>query len=92
MSSLDGTVLDQIIAGVREDLAQRQRATSVAELTELAAARPAALDPIPAMRRAPLKRWPSAGGPGAVMPCCAPGTNHCKHSLNHSCLRLIHLG
>ncbi|HIW30823.1 MAG TPA: indole-3-glycerol phosphate synthase TrpC [Candidatus Luteococcus avicola] len=54
MSSLDGTVLDQIIAGVREDLAQRQRATSVAELTELAAARPAALDPIPAMRRAPL--------------------------------------
>ncbi|MFC6238668.1 indole-3-glycerol phosphate synthase TrpC [Longivirga aurantiaca] len=38
------TVLDDILAGVREDLAARQEATSLDELKRLAAARPAAID------------------------------------------------
>lgn len=46
-----GTVLDDIIVGVVEDLAERQRATSMAELTERVTALPAALDPRPAFRR-----------------------------------------
>lgn len=45
------TVLDDIIVGVREDLAARQRDVSVAELTERVAAMPPALDPRPDFRR-----------------------------------------
>lgn len=44
------TVLDDIIVGVREDLADRQRAVSAAELRERVAALPAALDPRPDFR------------------------------------------
>ena len=44
------TVLDDIIVGVREDLAVRQRAVSVAQLTERMAALPPALDPKPDFR------------------------------------------
>ena len=36
------TVLDEIIAGVREDLAERQQSTSLEDLQELASARPSA--------------------------------------------------
>ncbi len=42
------SVLDDIVAGVREDLAVRRRATSEADLRDLLAAQPAAADPRPA--------------------------------------------
>ncbi|GAB3997433.1 indole-3-glycerol phosphate synthase TrpC [Nocardioides marmoraquaticus] len=42
------SVLDDIVAGVREDLATRRSATPEAAVAEAAAARPAALDPMPA--------------------------------------------
>lgn len=44
------TVLDGILDGVREDLAGRQAATSLAELKTRAADRAPALDPLPAFR------------------------------------------
>lgn len=44
------TVLDDIIVGVREDLAARQRAVSVAQLAERVAALPPARDPRPDFR------------------------------------------
>jgi indole-3-glycerol phosphate synthase len=47
------TVLDDIIAGVREDLARRQADTSLAELEARVAARPPALDALAALRAAP---------------------------------------
>ena len=47
------TVLDEIISGVREDLAVRRAATSLAELEARAAAAPAAIDPLPSFRAAP---------------------------------------
>lgn len=42
------SVLDDIVAGVREDLATRRSATPEAAVAEAAATRPAALDPMPA--------------------------------------------
>lgn len=48
------SVLDQIIDGVREDLAERRRTTSAAQLAEAVAARTPALDPLPLMRAQPL--------------------------------------
>ncbi|MET9339881.1 MULTISPECIES: indole-3-glycerol phosphate synthase TrpC [unclassified Nonomuraea] len=42
--SLSGTVLDDILAGVREDLAERQKAVSLDELKERARRAPAAKD------------------------------------------------
>lgn len=71
-----GTVLDDIIAGVREDLADRQRRTSVAELTEAASAMPAARDPRELFRRpgvqliAEVKR--SSPSKGALAPIADP--------------------
>lgn len=50
MARAEGTVLDQIIAGVVEDLEVRQAARSLSELEVEVAARPAALDPLPALR------------------------------------------
>ena len=47
-----GTVLDQIIAGVLEDLAEREQLTSVADLHEQIAAQQPARDPMPAFRGA----------------------------------------
>ena len=44
------TVLDDILVGVREDLAERQARTSLDELKDLAAARPPALDGAAALR------------------------------------------
>jgi len=44
------SVLDDILVGVREDLAERQSRTPLAELKERAAARPAALDGAAALR------------------------------------------
>ena len=43
-------VLDDIVAGVREDLAERERHTPLERLRELAALRPAPRDPMPAFR------------------------------------------
>lgn len=48
------SVLDQIIVGVREDLAERQRTTNAAQLAEALAAQRPALDPLPVMRSEPL--------------------------------------
>ncbi|MCW2757160.1 MAG: trpC [Nocardioidaceae bacterium] len=44
------SVLDDIVAGVREDLADRERAVPLATVRELAAAAPAPRDPMPAFR------------------------------------------
>jgi indole-3-glycerol phosphate synthase len=67
------TVLDDILVGVREDLAQRQARTSLAELKDRAAARPAALDGVAALRQpgvaviAEVKRSsPSKGALAAI--------------------------
>lgn len=46
----EGTVLDAIIAGVREDLAARERLVSFETVRTLAAAAPPARDPMPAFR------------------------------------------
>jgi indole-3-glycerol phosphate synthase len=45
------SVLDEILAGVREDLAARQAVTSMDELKEVAARKPPALDAVAALRR-----------------------------------------
>lgn len=50
MVSTTGTVLDDIIDGVREDLAERLRTTGLAELTRRAQAAPPALDAAAALR------------------------------------------
>lgn len=67
------TVLDDILAGVREDLAARQELTSLDELKRLAAARPAALDAEAVLRQdgvaviAEVKRSsPSKGALAAI--------------------------
>src|SRR4051794_23491890 len=44
------TVLDDIVAGVREDLAVREAATPLALVKELAAKRPSALDAVARLR------------------------------------------
>lgn len=44
------SILDEIIAGVRADLAHRQARVSIEELKELAAAQPSVRDPLPALR------------------------------------------
>lgn len=44
------TVLNDILAGVAEDLAERQAKVSIDELKDLAAKQPPALDPMPAFR------------------------------------------
>ncbi|MFT4187265.1 MAG: indole-3-glycerol phosphate synthase TrpC [Aeromicrobium sp.] len=44
------SVLDEILAGVADDLAERQEATSLDDLKALAARQPEALDPMPAFR------------------------------------------
>ncbi|MDC5695888.1 indole-3-glycerol phosphate synthase TrpC [Intrasporangium calvum] len=72
------TVLDEIISGVREDLATRRAAVPLAQVEELAAAAPAALDPVPGFRAAPgvaviaevKRRSPSKG---ALAPIAEPG-------------------
>jgi indole-3-glycerol phosphate synthase len=62
------SVLDDIVAGVREDLAGRQAVVPEERVRELAAAAPAALDPMPAFRSPGLsviaevkRRSPSKG-------------------------------
>ena len=67
------TVLDDILAGVREDLAARQERTSLDELKRLAAARPAAIDAEAVLRQdgvaviAEVKRSsPSKGALAAI--------------------------
>jgi len=62
------SVLDDIIVGVREDLTERQRHVSDAELGDRVAAQTAALDPLPAFRASGLgvisevkRRSPSKG-------------------------------
>ncbi len=62
------TVLDDIIAGVREDLAVRRESVSTADLERAIAAAPPALDPLPAFRSPELsviaevkRRSPSKG-------------------------------
>ena len=45
------SVLDDILVGVREDLANRQAETSLEQLKELALSRPAALDGVAALRQ-----------------------------------------
>ena len=70
------TVLDDILAGVREDLAARQELTSLDELKRLAAARPAALDAEAVLRQdgvaviAEVKR--SSPSKGALAPITDP--------------------
>jgi indole-3-glycerol phosphate synthase len=67
------SVLDDILVGVREDLAERQSRTSIDELKDLAAARPPALDGVAALMRpgvaviAEVKRSsPSKGALAAI--------------------------
>lgn len=63
------SVLDDILAGVREDLAARQATTSLDELKDLAKARPVALDGLSALRQsgvaviAEVKRSSPSRGP-----------------------------
>lgn len=70
------TVLDDIIVGVRADLAERQRKVSATELTERAAALPAPRDPRPDFRApgvrliAEVKR--SSPSKGALSPITDP--------------------
>lgn len=67
------SVLDDIVAGVREDLAARRRAVPDAELRRLAAQAPAPRDPMPAFRGDGLsviaevkRRSPSKGDLAAI--------------------------
>ena len=67
------TVLDDIVDGVRADLAERQRAVTVADLRAAAAAAPPALDPMPAFRGSGVsviaevkRRSPSKGELAAI--------------------------
>ena len=67
------SVLDDILVGVREDLAERQSQTSIDELKDLAAAKPPALDGVAALLRpgvaviAEVKRSsPSKGALAAI--------------------------
>ena len=67
-------VLDDIIVGVREDLAERQAARSIAELADVVAALPPARDPMPAFRApglsviAEVKRSSPSKGALAAIP------------------------
>jgi len=68
------TVLDDIVTGVREDLAVREAATPLAELKELAARRPSALDCVGRLRAedavtviAEVKRSSPSKGPLATI-------------------------
>jgi indole-3-glycerol phosphate synthase len=67
------SVLNGILDGVREDLAERQARVPLAELRARAAARPAALDPLPAFRAPGVsiiaevkRRSPSKGALAAI--------------------------
>ncbi len=67
------SVLDDILVGVREDLAQRQAVTSLDLLKERAAARPAALDGAAVLRQDGVaviaevkRRSPSKGALAAI--------------------------
>lgn len=67
------SVLDEIVVGVREDLAVRQASVGESELRELISARPPALDPMPAFRGPGLsviaevkRRSPSKGDLAAI--------------------------
>jgi indole-3-glycerol phosphate synthase len=68
-------VLDEIVCGVLADLKERQSATPLDRLKELARARPAAKDPMPALRDrdsvaviAEVKRSSPSKGPIAAIP------------------------
>lgn len=67
------SVLDDIIVGVREDLAERQRHVTEAEIRDRALAQPPALDPLPGFREPGLsvisevkRRSPSKGHLAAI--------------------------
>lgn len=68
------SVLDEIIVGVRADLAERERRTGLAEVSAAASAAPAALDPMPAFRTpgtsviAEVKRRSPSKGDLAAIP------------------------
>lgn len=73
------TVLDDIVAGVREDLAQREAATSMDQLKERARTLPPARDPVPLLRNpeavaviAEVKRSSPSKGHLADIPDPAP--------------------
>jgi len=75
MSSAGGqSVLDEILAGVREDVAARQQQVSMDEIRELAAAAPPALDAYSLLRKpgvgviAEVKRASPSLGPIAEIP------------------------
>ncbi|MBB5869323.1 indole-3-glycerol phosphate synthase [Allocatelliglobosispora scoriae] len=52
VDAVQGSVLDEIIAGVREDVEARQQLVSLEEIKRIAAAAPAALDAYAALRKA----------------------------------------
>ena len=69
-----GSVLDEILAGVREDVAARQEQVSLEQVRDLAAAAPPAIDAYAALRKpgvgviAEVKRASPSKGPLADIP------------------------